>query len=130
MKSVSPIPLWALTQWAPKPMIIFHLLPAALWQAQLVDEPYRADSLATEGFIHCTREPERLVVVANAFYRQIPGPFLILCIETERLTTAVRWEAADGHLFPHVYGPIDWAAIVDVIAFPRNPNGEFLPFSY
>ena len=111
-------------------MIIFHMLPAAVWQAQPADDPYRADTLVTEGFIHCTGEPERLVMVGNAFYRQIPGPFLILCVETERLTATVRWEAADGHRFPHVYGPIDRAAIVDVIAFPRNPNGDFLPFSY
>jgi uncharacterized protein (DUF952 family) len=111
-------------------MIIFHMLPAALWQVQPVTEPYHADTLATEGFIHCTREPERLVAVGNAFYRQIPGPFLILCVETERLTANVRWETADGHRFPHLYGPIDRAAIVDVIAFPRNPNGDFLPFSY
>ncbi len=111
-------------------MIIFHMLPAAAWHAQLGDRAYHADSLATEGFIHCTGEPERLVMVGNAFYRQISEPFLILCVETERLTVDVRWEAADGHRFPHVFGPIDRAAIVDVIAFPRNPNGDFLPFSY
>ena len=105
-------------------------MPAAVWQAQAPAEAYRADTLATEGFIHCTREADRLVAVGNAFYREIPGAFLILCIETERLTAVVRWETADGHLFPHVYGPIDQAAIVDVIAFPRNPNGNFLPFSY
>jgi len=111
-------------------MIIFHMLPAATWQAQPADEPYHADTLSTEGFIHCTGEPERLMLVGNAFYHQISGPFVILCVETERLTAAVCWEAADGHLFPYVYGPIDRAAIVDVIAFPRNPNGDFLSFSY
>jgi uncharacterized protein (DUF952 family) len=111
-------------------MIIFHLLPTALWQAQPTYEPYHADTLATEGFIHCTREVERLVVVANHFYRQINGAFMILCVETERLTAEVRWEVSHGHLYPHVYGSIDRAAIVDVIAFPRNPNGDFLPFSY
>lgn len=110
-------------------MIIFHLLPVATWQAQDKTAPYQAETLATEGFIHCTREAERLVAVANRFYRQIPGEFVILCVETERLQAELRWEMADGHLFPHIYGPIPQAAIVDVKTFPRNPQGQFLAFT-
>ncbi|MEZ4731670.1 MAG: DUF952 domain-containing protein [Caldilineaceae bacterium] len=109
-------------------MIIYHMLPERVWQAQAKTEPYRADSLATEGFVHCTREAERLVEVANRFYREIEGAFVILCLETEQLQAEVRWEVADGHCFPHVYGPVDPAAVVDVIAFPRHPNGRFLSF--
>ena len=111
-------------------MIIFHLLPAVTWQAQAATDAYRAETLATEGFIHCTRETDRLVEVANRFYRQIPGEFVILCVETDRLQAEVRWEMADGQLFPHIYGPLVQAAIVDVIAFPRNLDGQFLPFTY
>lgn len=111
-------------------MMIFHLLPAATWQAHAPADAYHAETLATEGFIHCTREVERLVEVANQFYRQSTGDFVILCVETDRLRAEVRWEMADGHLFPHIYGPIAQEAIVDVIAFPRNPHGQFLPFTY
>lgn len=110
-------------------MIIFHLLPAVAWQAQAATEAYSADTLATEGFIHCTREAERLVEVANRFYWQMPGDFVILCVETDRLQAEVRWEMADGHLFPHVYGPIAQEAIREVIAFPRNRQGQFLAFT-
>lgn len=109
-------------------MIIYHMLSALTWQAQPKDEPYFADSLATEGFIHCTREADRLVQVANHFYRHVDGDFVILCLETEQLHPEVRWEVADGHRFPHIYGPIHPAAVVDVIVFPRHPNGSFLPF--
>jgi uncharacterized protein (DUF952 family) len=109
-------------------MIIFHLLPATTWQAHPQAEPYRADTLATEGFIHCTAEAERLVEVANRFYGHLAGDFVILWVETDRLQAEVRWEMADGHRFPHIYGPIEREAIVDVIAFPRNPSGRFLPF--
>ncbi|MBX3014491.1 MAG: DUF952 domain-containing protein [Caldilineaceae bacterium] len=109
-------------------MLIYHMTPAQSWHTHPPATPYSADSLATEGFIHCTREPERLLVVANRFYRQQPGDFVILCVETEQLQAEVRWELADGHLFPHIYGPITPAAIMKVIPFPRNPNGEFLTF--
>lgn len=110
-------------------MIIFHLLPAVTWQAQDPMAPYQAATLATEGFIHCTREAERLVEVANRFYRQFLGEFVILWVETERLPAEVRWEKADGHLYPHVYGPIAQEAVVKVMPFPRNPQGQFLAFT-
>lgn len=109
-------------------MIIYHMTPTLTWQAQPPTAPYVADTLATEGFIHCTREAERLVDVANRFYRQQAGDFVILCVDTEQLQAEVRWEAADGQLFPHIYGPIALEAIIEVIAFPRNPKGYFLSF--
>lgn len=110
-------------------MIIYHMLPAKRWQAQSKAAPYLADTLATEGFVHCTQEAERLVQVANHFYRHIDGDFVILALETEQIQAEVRWEVADGHRFPHIYGPVPPAAVIDVTAFPRNPKGDFLPFS-
>lgn len=109
-------------------MIIYHMLPAARWQAHPKAEPYMADTLAAEGFVHCTGEADRLVQVANHFYHHLDDDFVILCLETERLQTEVRWEVADGHRFPHIYGPIQPKAVVDVIDFPRNLNGDFLSF--
>jgi uncharacterized protein (DUF952 family) len=110
-------------------MLIYHMTPAQSWQAHARGEPYQAETLATEGFIHCTREAERLVQVANRFYRQETGDFVILCVETAHLQSEVRWEVADGHLFPHIYGPLQPEAIINVLAFPRNPSGHFLPFN-
>lgn len=105
--------------------IIYHMLPSATWQALPQDADYRAESLSTEGFIHCTSEPERLVEVANRFYRQEKGAFLILCIDSTAVQATVRWEEADEHLFPHVYGPIARVAVVAVTPFPRLADGTF-----
>ena len=87
-------------------MIIYHLLAQTVWESLPLHAPYAADTLATEGFIHLTREPERLLLVANAFYRALPGDFVVLAVATERVTAEIRWEPADGHLFPHIYGPL------------------------
>ena len=106
--------------------LIYHLLPAARWAAQPPDEPYAGDTLATEGFIHCTAEPERLPAVANAFYRAAPGPHVILCIRAAAVTSEVRWEAADGQRFPHIYGSLNLDAVVGVLEFPRAGDGTFL----
>ncbi len=107
--------------------MIYHMTPARIWQALGPTDLYVADSLATEGFIHCTGEPERLVVVANRFYRSISDDFVILCIEPAHLQAPLRWEVADGALFPHLYGPLNRAAVSAVIPFPRDGEGNFLP---
>jgi len=107
-------------------MIVYHMVPRVQWEAQSPKRAYSADTLTTEGFIHCTAEPEVLLRVANRIYLQSDGEWLVLALETEKLTEALRWEVADGHLFPHLYGPINREAIVAVLAFPRNPDGEFI----
>ena len=108
------------------PQVIYHMTPHSVWVAQEAGATFVEDTLETEGFIHCTAEPELLPVVANRFYRDTPGDWVLLCVDTSRLAAELRWEAADNHFFPHVYGPIDRAAIVDVLPFPRTATGEFL----
>lgn len=105
--------------------MIFHMLPTASWQAQQSNQPYRCESLESEGFIHCTGEPERLLAVANRWYKNLPGDWLILCIEDENVEAEIRWEENHGHIFPHIYGPINLDAITEIIHFPRSHEGEF-----
>lgn len=105
---------------------IYHLLPRAMWDAQPPELSYAAPSLAQEGFIHCTGEPTWLVKVANMFYAAEPGPFVILCIDEGAVGEPVRWEEADGHRFPHIYGPLNLDAVRSVVPFPRDATGRFL----
>lgn len=105
--------------------MIFHMVPAAVWQQQLSDQPYSGDTLATEGFIHCTGEADRLLIVANTWYASRPGAWLILCIDEQLVAADVRWEENHGHVFPHIYGPLNLDAIVDIVAFPRQADGIF-----
>lgn len=109
--------------------MIYHMLPAAVWQHQLPNTPYVHPSLAVEGFIHCTGEAVLLASVANRFYRDEPGDFLILCIDETKVQAPIRWEPADGHTFPHIYGPLNFDAVIDVVAFPRDDEGLFAPIS-
>lgn len=109
--------------------LIYHMLPQPDWQAQTPDTEYRPPSLQHEGFIHCTGELDRLVAVANQFYCDIASPFVILIIDETRVQSDVRWEAADGHIFPHIYGPLNLDAVLDVLPFPRADDGRFLPLS-
>ena len=106
--------------------MIYHMLPRARWDAQQCDEPYRAATLESEGFMHCTAEPTLLCQVADRHYRHLPGDWVILFLEPQHLQAELRWEPADGHLFPHLYGPLNLDAVVRVVPFPRDASGAFL----
>jgi uncharacterized protein (DUF952 family) len=102
---------------------IYHLITPAAW-AHAPAGPLRADSLATEGFIHCSYSTQ-VARVANLFLGH-EAELLALEIDPSRLTSPVREEAAsDGEQFPHVYGSIDRAAITDVKRLRRDGNGTW-----
>ena len=104
---------------------ILHICPRAEWLAALASGVYRAASLETEGFIHCSRL-EQVIPVANRYYRRTPD-LVVLWIDVNLVEAEIRWEAAEGgELFPHIYGPIEVDAITAVTHLIPDQNGEFL----
>ena len=104
----------------------YHLVPAAIWDAKEPDRPYEAASLATEGFVHCTDGATELVATANRHYRDDERAFLVLAIDLDATGSPWRIEDERG-IYPHVFGPIDWAAIVRCVPASRDAAGLFLP---
>ena len=84
---------------------------------------YEADSLGSEGFIHCSTRAQ-VLRTASRFFGGRSG-LVLLCIDIERLGAALRFESADGELFPHCYGQIPLDAIPAVIDFPCQSDGGF-----
>jgi uncharacterized protein (DUF952 family) len=108
--------------------LILHITTAPEWEAARADGAYRAASLDDEGFIHCSL-PTQVTHVADWFYRDVPD-LVLLCVDPNRLTSELRWEpSADAFAgdFPHVYGPIDVGAVVDVVPWERGEDGFALP---
>jgi uncharacterized protein (DUF952 family)/nitroreductase len=102
---------------------IVHLTTRQAWDlAQEIGE-YRAASLETEGFIHCSR-PDQVLEVANRFYRGLADPVL-LWIGPLLVKAEIRWEAADGDFFPHIYGPVNLDAIKEVQDLYPDPDGVY-----
>jgi uncharacterized protein (DUF952 family) len=107
--------------------LTYHLTPRAWWDGADPDEPLRAPSLDTEGFIHCTDGAAEMVATANRHYAAEPGAFVILTVDLDRITSP--WRVEDpGRIYPHIFGPIDREAIVALVEAPRAPDGSFLPF--
>lgn len=93
--------------------MILHLTPRADWDAAPADQPYRPSSLDAEGFVHATQGDALLLHVANRFYKDQPGEFIVLEIDESKLTSEVRWEPA-----AQPSGPVE--------ALPASPS-EVLP---
>jgi uncharacterized protein (DUF952 family) len=101
-----------------------HLLPEAAWDARDPSSPYVPAAYAEDGFVHCTDGDEEMVRTANRFYREVPGPFLVLTVDLDHTGSPWRFDEP-GRPYPHVYGPIDASAIVEVRRFERDPDGTF-----
>jgi glutathione S-transferase len=105
---------------------VYHLVLPSLWQARS-DEPYRADSLQREGFIHCSYV-HQVAASANRFYATA-AELLVLTISPARLTSPLKAEAAgSGELFPHVYGPINRDAVTSARPLDRDAAGQWVFF--
>ena len=103
--------------------IAYHLVPAEAWRAPPADQAFHPASLGTDGFVHLTHRMADLVDVANAFYRDEPGPHVVLTIDLPSLTSPWRYDGDER--YPHVYGPLDRTAITDVRPMGRAADGTF-----
>lgn len=97
-------------------MILFHLTTRAAWDAARAAGVYEPPSLATEGFIHLSTRSQWLRVL-NRFYRDVPDQ-LLLAIDEDKLGAPLSHESVDGDVFPHLYGPLEVAAVVDTAPLP------------
>lgn len=104
---------------------LYHITSKQSWKAALACSSYQADSLAEQGFIHCSTSSQ-VIPVANRFYHGVPG-LVLLEINPQKLNAQVRWENLEGgnELFPHIYGPLNLEAVSKVTDFSPEETGEF-----
>jgi len=101
-------------------MRIFHIATLADWEQARADGAYRTSTrgltLEQEGYIHASRA-DQWEGVRAAFYADVTEPLVLLEIDTDLLDVPVVEEVpAPGmtETFPHVYGAIAPAAVVEV----------------
>ncbi len=102
---------------------ILHISKRQQWEEANNTGSYRAESLETEGFIHCS-QASQITKVANRFFRN-QTELVLLFIDTDKVKAEIRYEMADGELFPHIYGELNLDAVYQVIAFEPGEDGLF-----
>lgn len=107
--------------------MIFHIARRSTWDAAVADGAYRQSTvdrtLEEEGFIHASTA-DQVQGVADRYYQDVADELVLLVIDPERLDVELRWDESPTHgeRFPHIYGPLDVGAVVEVRLLPRDPG--------
>jgi len=89
--------------------MIYHLVEESIWN--LVKTSYAPESLKHEGFIHFSTAEQ----VDRTYQRFYQGKSMFLLnVDESKLNAELKFEAADGELFPHLYGELNLDAITKV----------------
>jgi len=106
--------------------IILHITRESDWLAAVSAGFYHADSLETEGFIHCSTAEQVLGPANTMFYGQ--DGLVLLAVDPEQVSAPIVYEDCyeSGQEFPHIYGPLEIEAVMAVIAFPPQDDGRFI----
>jgi uncharacterized protein (DUF952 family) len=104
--------------------MIYKICPAPAWREAERLGVYRgsADDLR-DGFIHFSTAAQVPGTLAKYFTGE-PALFLV-ALDADALGDDLRWEPArGGDLFPHLYGELDLAAVIEVVNLPMRPDGS------
>ena len=105
--------------------IIFHLIQKDDWEASSAVGEVRPESLAEEGFIHCSSDEDQALAVAGRLYSGREG-MLLLEVETDLLNAPVKREPSrSGQIYPHIYGVLNTNAVTLVRPMEADACGGF-----
>ena len=109
---------------------LYHIATAPDWERARQEGEYRTStrgrSLSEEGFIHASTAAQ-VLPVANAVYQDEQQDLLLLVLDSSRIAAEIRREPVPGWAdpFPHIYGPLDIAAVVQAVPLERDAAGSF-----
>jgi uncharacterized protein (DUF952 family) len=110
--------------------MILHICAREEWERAAAVGVYQGDTLATDGYIHCSTEHQVHLPATLRFRGRTD--LVLLRIDEDRLPVPLAWEEGDpphpdGWLFPHLYAPLPADAVVAVIPYPPQADGSFAP---
>jgi uncharacterized protein (DUF952 family) len=101
----------------PSPRLLYHLVAEDVWAA--VGDRYAPDSLGSVGFVHLSTSAQ-VDIPGKALYSG-RDDMRLLVVDAALLEAEVVFEEGDpptpGMLFPHLYGPLNRSAVVDVLPY-------------
>jgi uncharacterized protein (DUF952 family) len=121
--------------------MIYHIVGETDYRSGNDGQQYLPSDFAAAGFVHCALEVS-VLAVANDYYAAASDTLLLLRIDPARLKSPTRYEAASpapdadtshvatAAVFPHVYGPIDNAAIDGVGILTKGEHGYAWPATF
>jgi phosphopantothenoylcysteine decarboxylase/phosphopantothenate--cysteine ligase len=105
--------------------LLGHLAPRRAWEHAQPTGMYAPPSLEANGFVHLSRLDQIPRVYAHLYAGR--EDLVLLKIRFAAVAEHLRWEAADGETFPHLYAPLPVEAVA---AVEPVPSGGFDNFAF
>ncbi|MFZ9383610.1 MAG: DUF952 domain-containing protein [Ilumatobacteraceae bacterium] len=102
--------------------MILHLAVRSEWEAARDAGSYpwstRGLTLDEVGYVHCSHEHQWRGVRDRFYADLVDDELVLLIVDESKLSSPVVVERLDGapDAFPHIYGPLDIAAVVETRA--------------
>lgn len=106
--------------------LIYKIVPEALWrEAETAGVFHGAPVDLADGFIHFSTATQVGETAARHFAGQ--DDLVLVAVEGAKLGDALKHEVSrGGALFPHLYAPLDPAAVLWVKPLPLGGDGRHL----
>jgi sulfopyruvate decarboxylase subunit beta len=118
---------WRCVQVMKKPAesepYILHITRREQWVEAKREGYYKGDTLGSQGFIHFSK-PHQVEEVAN-FLFEGQKDLVLLLVDTSKVQAEIRYETVGNEVFPHLYGPLNIDAIIEVLDLVPDDAGKF-----
>jgi uncharacterized protein (DUF952 family) len=103
--------------------LIYKICTAEEWAEAEKAGRYRGSALdVTDGFIHFSTAEQARETARRHFAGQTG--LVLVSVDPDALSEPLTWEPSrGGDLFPHLYAPLDVAAVTAVHPLPVGDNG-------
>ena len=107
------------------PAKAYKVLAAEQMAVLLAEGTFAGASIdLVDGYIHLSTAEQLAETVSKHFAGQ--SGLHIAAVELTQLGDAVRWEPSrGGQLFPHIYGPLPYSAVIAHGPLERDKQGAF-----
>ncbi len=104
--------------------MILHCMKECEWNRIKNKKSFGKKNLKKYGFIHCSTIEYFWRVAPN--FKNVNEPLVLICIDENKLTSEIKYEDNCGRYYPHIYGEINMASVVQVLPFLRDNNGNYI----
>ena len=103
---------------------IYKILSRQAWRDAQAAGVFRGAPVdIADGYIHFSTAATVAETAAKHFAGQTD--LMLVAVDADRLGVALKWEVSrGGALFPHLYAPLDVAAVADARALSVGPDGR------
>lgn len=105
--------------------MIVHCMEKKAYEKQKNEKFICYEELGKDGFLH-NSEVRHLHLVLPRFENK-KEDYVLLCIDESKLIHELKYEYSPSlqRDFPHIYGPINADAIIEVLDYLKDENGKY-----